>query len=219
MDRINLLPAIPGKRAERKLHQNIRQKEIDARIRVGVGSANARRNNMNAILENAALRSPVVFSNSRLLLGLVALSGIVGMILAVGIGILAIKAFFPLHGYTTTRVLSVLFWILGTWFTWRLSRTMWNLSFNMAGNRARFDSQSLDFELGPQNDPRDQQKCSMRWDQITAIRHQRIGNMQSYCVVGKDDTCFKFSSYTFFHPKKLARQISARCGRPIEEVK
>ena len=38
-----------------------------------------------------------------------------------------------------------------------------------------------------------------------------------YAVIGKDHRLADFTMYTFFHAKKLARQIAAHAGQSVEE--
>ena len=58
----------------------------------------------------------------------------------------------------------------------------------------------------------------LAWDQIAAIKFKRIGNAQQYYVLGKDGSEARFSSYTFFRPKKIARLIADRTGLTIQKV-
>jgi len=73
----------------------------------------------------------------------------------------------------------------------------------------------VNFNLGTKKKPSD---LFLAWDQIAAIRHKRVGNAQQYTVQGRDGSEARFSSYTFFRPRKVARLIAERTGLAIQEA-
>jgi hypothetical protein len=73
----------------------------------------------------------------------------------------------------------------------------------------------VNFNLGTRKKPSD---LFLAWDQITAIKHKRIVNVQQYIVQGKDGSEARFSSYTFFRPKHVLRLIAERTGLAIQEA-
>ncbi len=91
----------------------------------------------------------------------------------------------------------------------------WNLSRAMANHKATMDSNGVMFNLGTKKRPAD---LFLAWDQIAAIRHKRVGNAQQYWVRGKDGSEARYSSYTFFRPKKVARLIAERTGLAIQQA-
>ena len=170
---------------------------------------------MAATLENTTLQSPAVFRNGRVLLGVIGLIGVIAMALSVATVLLAIGQVLPPRGFNFLNIFSAVIWLLCAVAFWQLGRALWKLSVRMARNRAQFNSQGVDFEVGSRRQP---QKWFMSWDQIAAIRYQQTGNSQSYWIVGKDGSSFQYNSYTFFRARKLAHEISGRCGRPIERI-
>ncbi len=170
---------------------------------------------MDTTMDNGTLQSPAVFSNDKILLSAIALIGVVSMVLSVAMALLAIGEILPPRGFSIPGILSAATWLLCAVVTWQLGWVMWKLALRLAANHARFDSQGVDFEVGSRRKP---EKWFMGWDQIAAIRYQRTGNSYVYWIVGKDGSSFQYTPYTFFRARKLAREISARCGRPIEQV-
>ena len=85
----------------------------------------------------------------------------------------------------------------------------------MADHRVTMDSRGAIFNLGTKKQPAD---LFLAWDQIAAIWHKRVGNAQQYYVQGKDGTQARFSSYTFFRPKHVARLIAERTGLAIQKA-
>jgi hypothetical protein len=71
------------------------------------------------------------------------------------------------------------------------------------------------FNLGTKKRPSD---LFLAWDQIAAIWQKRVGNAQQFYVQGRDGSEARFSSYTFFRPKKVARLIAERTGLPIQKA-
>jgi hypothetical protein len=85
----------------------------------------------------------------------------------------------------------------------------------MAGYRVLLDSRGVNFNLGTKKKPSD---LFLTWDQVSAIKHRRVGNAQQYFVQGADGSEARFSSYTFFRPKKVARMIADRTGLAIQKA-
>jgi hypothetical protein len=73
----------------------------------------------------------------------------------------------------------------------------------------------VEFNLGTKKIP---SNLFLPWDQIAAIKSQRVVNAQQYFVEGTDGSRAIFSSYTFFRPNKVASQIAARAGLTIQKI-
>ena len=91
----------------------------------------------------------------------------------------------------------------------------WKLGRAQANYKVTMDSNGAMFNLGTKKQPSD---LFLAWDQIAAIRHKRVGNAQQYWVIGRDGSEARFSSYTVFRPKKVARLIAERTGLAIQEA-
>jgi hypothetical protein len=92
---------------------------------------------------------------------------------------------------------------------------LWNLGRAMAGYQVKLDSRGVDFNLGTKKKPAN---LFMEWGQIAAIKQRRAGNAQQFWVEGTDGSEARFSSYTFFRPKQVARLIAARTGLAIQKA-
>lgn len=158
----------------------------------------------------------VTFRNSRFLVGVLMFSAFVCYAMAAGMFIEALTVFFPLHGYTFGRAASGIRWLLISALIASTGLKMWHTSFKMAHYEARLDIGGVHFRLGSKKDPKG---TLFPWTDIAAVRHKRVANYQCYGVWGRDGSVVEFTSYTFFRPKKLARQIAARCEKIIEEIK
>ena len=92
---------------------------------------------------------------------------------------------------------------------------LWKMGRAMLGYQILFDSRGVNFNLGSKKKPSD---LFLAWDQIAAIKYKRVGNVQQYFVQGRDGSEARFSSYTFFRPRKIARMIADRTGLTIQKV-
>jgi hypothetical protein len=92
---------------------------------------------------------------------------------------------------------------------------LFSLGRAMAGYQVRLDNRGVEFSLGTKKKPAE---LFMEWGQIAAIKQMRVGNAQQFWVEGTDGSEARFSSYTFFRPKKVARLIAARTGLAIQKA-
>jgi hypothetical protein len=122
---------------------------------------------------------------------------------------------FPLSDYNFHRLEGVVGWGISAWFFGYLCTVLWKLAFKMAHAEAKLDSRGVDFRLGTKTKS---EELFLAWDQVAAIQYERFGNNQCYSILGKDDSYVKYTSYTFFRPKKLAQLIAARAGQPIQKA-
>jgi hypothetical protein len=144
--------------------------------------------------------TPVLLVNSRVLIGCM-----VPMVFSV----------FSSGGSSGGNLFSALRWGLAALVFGYGCPRLWTLARAMAHHRAMLDSRGVMFNLGTKKQPSD---LFLAWDQIAAIRHKRVGNAQQYLVIGRDGSEARFSSYTFFRPKKVARLIAERTGLAIQEA-
>ena len=159
--------------------------------------------------------TPVVVHNSRLLLGFTMICSILFAVIAVCMALMVFSIFSTGGGSSGGNLFSALRWgVAALAFGYACPR-FWKLSRAMAGYKATMDGRGVMFNLGTKKLPSD---LFLAWDQIAAIRHKRVGNAQQYWVIGNDGSEARFSSYTFYRPKKVARLIAERTGLAIQEA-
>ena len=56
------------------------------------------------------------------------------------------------------------------------------------------------------------------WSDIAVITHQRTSNMHVCAVIGLQHQTFTFTSFTFFRPKHIAREIAAYAGKNVTQA-
>ena len=171
---------------------------------------------MNTHAENAGVGAET-FRNNPLLIVVVFLTSMVGFVVGACLGVLGLATFYPLHGYTLARVIWALCYFVAAWFSWNAGTNLWRLAVGKAGHEATLDAAGVRIRLGPEKHIETQQQF-VAWDQIVAIRHQRVDNNQVYSVVTKDHRVMTFDAFAFFRSNQLAQRISARAGLPIQEL-
>jgi hypothetical protein len=159
--------------------------------------------------------TPVVSVNSRFLIGVTMICSIIFAFFAVCMVLMVFSIFSSGVGSGGGNLYNALWWGAGALAFGYGCPRFWKLSRAMANYRVMMDSRGAMFNLGTKKQPSD---LFFAWDQIAAIRHKRIGNAQQYWVIGRDGSEARFSSYTFFRPKKVARLIQERTGLAIQEA-
>jgi hypothetical protein len=56
------------------------------------------------------------------------------------------------------------------------------------------------------------------WNEVSAVKHQRQGNVDYYFVLGRAGSSVQFNNYSFIRAKTIAREVAARVGQPIQEI-
>lgn len=158
---------------------------------------------------------PVVLRNSRFLVGVTMSGGAFAAIMAAGMVFAVFSVLLPLSDITAVRGWAALKWAICAIAVGFMCPWLWNVGRYMAAHEVRLDSTGVDFNLGTKKKP---QNLALAWEQIAAIKHKRVGNIQQYCVQGTDGSEARFTSYTFFRPKKVARLIAAGAGLTIENT-
>ncbi len=159
------------------------------------------------------LTSPIVFRNSRFLIGLMILGSLVAALFAIGFLLIPIGQWAQQPRFSISMLASAISWLVGAISIGFLCPWLWSLARKMRHYRVLITAEAAGFLLGSGKSP---QVHTLTWSQIRAIQHKRIGNAQYYVVVA--DAPVQFSSYTFFRPKKLARVLAQRIDKPIQEV-
>ncbi len=159
--------------------------------------------------------TPAVLRNSRFLVVVTMSGGIFAAVLAVGMALGMFSQLFPLSDLNAARGWNALKWALSALAMGYMCPWLWNLGRAMADYEVRLDGRGVEFILGTKKSPAN---LFLSWDQIATIKHKRTGNVQQYWVQGTDGSEARFSSYTFFRPKKVARFIASRAGLAIEKA-
>jgi len=159
--------------------------------------------------------NPMVLHNSRLLIGVTMIFSIIAAFFAVCMVLMVFSVLSSGGGLSGGNLYNAFWWGFGAFAFGYGCPWLWTLSRAMAGYRVTLDSRGVNFNLGTKKKPSD---LFLAWDQIAAIRHKRVGNAQQYYVQGRDGSEARFSSYTFFRPKKVARLIAERTGLAIQEA-
>lgn len=159
--------------------------------------------------------TPVVLVNSRFLIGVLSICSILFAFFAVCMVLMVFSIFSSGGGLSGGNLYNALWWGLGAFAFGYGCPWMWKLSRAMANYKVAMDGRGVMFNLGTKKQPAD---LFLAWDQIAAIWHKRVGNAQQYYVQGRDGSEARFSSYTFFRPKLVARLITERTGLAIQEA-
>jgi len=159
--------------------------------------------------------TPVVLENSRFLIGVTMIGSVIFAFFAVCMVLMVFSVLSSGGGLSGGNLYNALWWGFGAFAFGYGCPWLWKLSRAMADYRVTLDGRGVNFNLGTKKQPSD---LFLAWDQIAAIRHKRVGNAQQYTVQGRDGSEARFSSYTFFRPKKVARLIAERKGLAIQEA-
>jgi hypothetical protein len=158
--------------------------------------------------------TPVVLTNSRFLLAFTMICSIGAAIISVCM-VLMVFSIFSSGGGISGNLYNFFWWSAGALAFGYGCPRLWKLARAMANYKVTMDSRGAIFNLGTRKQPSD---LFFPWDQIAAIRHKRVGNAQQYWVIGNNGSEARFSSYTFYRPKKVARLIAERTGLAIQEA-
>ena len=159
--------------------------------------------------------TPVVLRNSRFLCWLTMSGSFVAAFMAVCMVLMVISLVFPFSALTVSRTGGIFNWTAGALAMSYMCTRLWSLARAMADYQVYLDGRGVNFNLGTKKKPAE---LFMTWEQISAIKRKRAGNVQQYRVEGTDGSEARFSSYTFFRPKKVASMIAERAGLAIENV-
>ena len=158
--------------------------------------------------------TPVVWTNSRVLIVVTMLGSVASAFLSVCM-VLMVFSIISSGGGVSGNLYNLFWWGFGALACGYGCPRLWMLARAMANYKVTMDMRGAMFNLGTKKRPSD---LFLAWDQIAAIWHKRVGNAQQYYVQGRDGSEARFSSYTFFRPKKVARLIAERTGLPIQEA-
>jgi hypothetical protein len=157
--------------------------------------------------------APVVLRDNRFLCWVTMSGGLFAAFMGVCM-LLMVLSLVSSSAFDGAKGLSALEWAASALAMGYLCIRLWTLGRAMSGYQVVMDSKGVNFNLGTKKKSSD---LFMAWDQVAAINFKRVGNMQQCLVQGTDGSEARFSSYTFFRPKKVARMIAERAGLVIQK--
>jgi len=163
---------------------------------------------------DAVRAKEMVVRNSRFPIAVTMIGGGVALPMAVCMVLVAISQVFPTGDFTAEKGWSAFRWVLSAAVTGSMCPWLWQLGRAMAFYQVVLDRRGVDFHMGARTAPKE---LFMEWDRIASIVRTRLGNVQVFVVTGTDGSEAKFTSYSFFRPKKLARLIAERAGLTIQK--
>ena len=156
----------------------------------------------------------VVLHNSRLVCWMTMGIGVCSVFIGICMVLMVFSVLTPLSVISFMRVLAALQWGLGGILFCYMCPALWKWGTGMMHKRVKLDERGADFSLGTKKKP---VQCFMPWDDIVAVKQQRVGNAQQFTIQGTEGSFAQFSSYTFFRPKRVARMIAERVGQTIQK--
>ena len=159
--------------------------------------------------------APLVLRNNRFVCWVTMCGSFFAALMAACMVLMVFSLVFPLNALTVSRVGGTVNWTVGALAMSYMCVRLWNLAHDMAGYQVYLDGRGVAFSLGTKNKPAE---LFMPWEHISAVKRKRSGNVQQYWVETTDGSEARFSSYTFFRPRKVATIIAERAGLVIERV-
>jgi len=159
--------------------------------------------------------APVVLRNSRFLIAVTMLCSIACAFIAVCMAIFDISTFSISGPFAFYAWKSFCYWLAGALAFGYGCPRLWKLARAMAVHQVQMDGRGVNFILGTKKKPA---VLFLLWDQIASIKQKRIGHAQQFYVQSKAGSEARFSSYTFFRPRKVARMIAERAGVAIQKI-
>jgi len=163
----------------------------------------------------AALRADkLVLRNSVIVCWITVLAGALAFFLGICAAILCVVSLFPLNHLLHGGLKDACWWGFSALVFVAGGGRGWSAGRSMREYQVALDESGVNFNLGTRKEPSD---LFLPWDQVSAIKRKRTGNVQQFWVEGKDGSEARFSSYTFFRPMKVARKIAERAGLTIQK--
>ena len=160
--------------------------------------------------------SQSIFRNSRILVGFVMLIGVVTLLAAPCLLLVALTEIFTNGRFGFNSLLSTVSWLVFAIFAFLLGWRLCRLSLAMSHNAVLFDGRGMRFLLKGQKGGQGE---VVGWHEVKDIYRQRTGNDVLHTIRTTDGRLIAFSSFTFFRAKALAKRISAISGQPIQRLK
>ncbi len=153
-----------------------------------------------------------VLHNSRIACGGMFLLAIGSLCIGVCMVFAAIPLVFPLNHMTFLRGMGAVQWSFGGVMMVMMCPGLWKWAMGMAHRKVVLDARGIDFVLGTKKQPIE---LSMPWEQVASVQKARAGNAMEFTVQGRDGSFARFTSYSFFRPRRVARLIAERAGLTV----
>jgi hypothetical protein len=157
----------------------------------------------------------VVLHNSRTVCWMTMGCGIIAVLLGICMVLQGGSLLFPLSAITFIAALAAAQWILGGFMMCLILPWVWKWGTKMLSVHVKFDARGVDLNLGTKKKPIE---MFMAWDEVSAIQQKKLGNVWEFTILAKDGSWVRYTSYTFFRSKHVARKIAERAGLTIQKV-
>lgn len=127
----------------------------------------------------------------------------------------AFKRYYPLPALNATVAKNALIGVVWLLISYLCGRYLWEFAMRLKYNHVVLDGTGARFYLRANGKFGE---FSIPWSQIKSITHKRLTNTHSYTILGTDGESYAVTSYVFWRPGYVARQISKRSGVAIEEA-
>lgn len=158
---------------------------------------------------------PITLRNNRFFTGLLfAFDILIWVMIAACIGE-AFRRYYPIPPLDAQFAKGMLIGAVWLLVSYLCGRYLWDFAMRLNYNHVVLDDTGARFYLRGNGKFGE---FSFPWGQIKSITHRRLTNTHSYTILGADGESYAVTSYAFWRPGYVARQISKRNGVAIEEA-
>lgn len=169
----------------------------------------------DSVARQTPVAKPLILRNSRIFIGVLLITALIGFAGVPCFGVLALMSVFPVRGFGFDRMVSGLSSAAAAFFSGSLGLFLWRQALRMARNEVRLVAEGVYFRVDAR---RQTPEIFFAWGEIQAITHKRnSNNVHVCCVIGADEQALSFTSFTFFRAKRIARNIAAHAGKSMRE--
>ncbi len=126
----------------------------------------------------------------------------------------AYKRYYPLPSFDAQFAKGLVIGLLWLGISYLCATYLWEFSMRLNYNHVVLDGTGAHFymrgngKLG---------EFSFNWGEIKSITRTRLSNTMCYTILGTDGESYAVTSYVFWRPGYVAKQISQRSGVAIKE--
>ncbi len=171
----------------------------------------------DALASNAPQISSGILTirNNRFFTGLLFAFDILIWVMIAACVVEAFRRYYPLPAIDATLAKNAL--IGGVWvvISYLCGRYLWEFAMRLTYNHVVLDETGAHFFLRGNGKLGE---FSFPWGEIKSITHRRLTNTHCYTILGTDGDGYAITSYVFWRPGYVAKEISKRSGIAIEEA-
>lgn len=161
----------------------------------------------------AAGEKPLVIRNSRIGVALMLGCAWVGFATAVLLAAIAVIELFSLFPFSVGKLYGVAAMTVSAFLSFGAGAQLRDWARSMKQNEAHLDADGVRFVLGGGY-------SSFGWNDIASIARQRTANnLRVYTVTTNDGRAAVFSPLSFFRAGHIAREIAARAGLALHDLR